>query len=499
MVPESIVPSNIYTRKIRVYGDDEFRKFGQMAFGSHRLVQNHIIAWIRDTEKRNTIYDETTDKWSRVETPEKIEYTNPVFFRERCFLSNEDLMKDENEKHRWMMGVPYDTRELAVRQLCSNFKTAFTQLGNKTIKKFYMKFRSSKNPTQIAFFNKKAFNFDTLRLCPRKLKTPLSLKRKRNIKRYKREINTSMKDCNLILMRQRDHYYLCIPQYHDREKSNLLKEENKKRRIANSLLSQEEKDENKKKYRDKMKSINRDQKKTMNQIDVIIKQFPHNIVALDPGIVTFMTYYSDQDMAGKLGDKLSFELLRLFARKEDTLKSLIDLRCKREAIGKARRRDRKSKLSKTIRNMKKRCFLLRTKIRNIVDDLHWKSIRFLTTNFKHILLPSFEVKSMTSRKIPGKIRALNSPTTRRFLTLCHNKFKERLKYACGVNGNSLYIVDEAYTSKTCGACGKEKKCKRWFKCGDQLCGFQLDRDYNGARNIFLKHVYWAGSSPLSFS
>ena len=68
------------------------------------------------------------------------------------------------------------------------------------------------------------------------------------------------------------------------------------------------------------------------------------------------------------------------------------------------------------------------------------------------------------------------------------KFKEKLKYKCSVYGKKLYIVDESFTSKTCGSCGSmnDMKGKEVYKC--KSCGLEVDRDINGSRNILLKHI-----------
>jgi len=50
------------------------------------------------------------------------------------------------------------------------------------------------------------------------------------------------------------------------------------------------------------------------------------------------------------------------------------------------------------------------------------------------------------------------------------------------------VVGEEYTSKTCTGCGNiDDKLggKKWYEC--KACGTALDRDYNGARNIYIKN------------
>ena len=129
--------------------------------------------------------------------------------------------------------------------------------------------------------------------------------------------------------------------------------------------------------------------------------------------------------------------------------------------------------------------LLRTKIKNRVNDLHWKTINFLTNNFKTIILPTFEVQNMTQLTTKG--RKINNKTVRKMLLLSHYSFQEKLKYKIKMRKGLLLLVDEHYTSKTCGNCGNiddNLGSKKVYKCSK--CNAEIDRDINGARNILIK-------------
>ena len=84
---------------------------------------------------------------------------------------------------------------------------------------------------------------------------------------------------------------------------------------------------------------------------------------------------------------------------------------------------------------------------------------------------------------------LSNKTKDEMLSLSHFLFKTRLIEKTQEFKNfRLHHVNEAYTSKTCSCCGKINNCgsSKIYKC--ESCSLIMDRDVNGARNIFIKHA-----------
>ena len=103
------------------------------------------------------------------------------------------------------------------------------------------------------------------------------------------------------------------------------------------------------------------------------------------------------------------------------------------------------------------------------------------TRYNNILLPDFRISGMVKKKLPKRVKRL-------LYIYSYFKFKERLTYKCNSHGVNLIIVDESYTSKTCGRCGtlnEELGSKKVFQC--PVCNLKIDRDINGARNILIKN------------
>jgi putative transposase len=94
---------------------------------------------------------------------------------------------------------------------------------------------------------------------------------------------------------------------------------------------------------------------------------------------------------------------------------------------------------------------LRLKIRNLVKELHWKVSKVLCKKFKNIFIPIFETQKMTRKDT--KIRKLNNTSSRNLITMSHYLFRMRLIHQAKKYNSNIYVVNEAYTSKTCSNCG----------------------------------------------
>ena len=207
-------------------------------------------------------------------------------------------------------------------------------------------------------------------------------------------------------------------------------------------------------------------------ICIVIRSFDemlkpqYNICALDPGVRTFQTMYSESSV-GEFGFDTSKTLFNLY-RREDKLKSVIA----------------KKKLnSKKKYKLRKRCALLRTKIKNIVQDLHWKTADYLTSKFQVILLPVFSSKQMSNRNT----RKISKVTTRLLLGLSHYDFQQKLLYKATQRGRQVILCKEHYTTQCCGQCGTLNKTigsKKIFQCDN--CNLVMDRDIHAARNILIR-------------
>lgn len=198
----------------------------------------------------------------------------------------------------------------------------------------------------------------------------------------------------------------------------------------------------------------------------------NTFIALDPGVRTFLTGYSNDEVI-EYGNNLYKKLEPIYERinkKISVAETTKSLQLRKKIL--------------------KRCSKLRTKIKSIVNDFHWKVAKHLTSNYSCILLPEFQTSRMTKKKdkLPKVVR-------KAMLSLSHYKFKEILKYVSeNVPCCKVIVCNESYTSKTCGNCGElnnELKSQKHFSC---KCGYNMDRDWNGARNVLIRSLtkYYQG-------
>ena len=191
------------------------------------------------------------------------------------------------------------------------------------------------------------------------------------------------------------------------------------------------------------------------------------VCALDPGVKVFLTGYDSNNNNFIIG------------------KGAIDNVVKRkELINNLKRKI--SDLKGGLRTRTKYAIRLhQEKIKNMLQDLHNKTIDYLYMHYDYILLPKFNAHKMT-------IKGLKEHNAN-LLALGHGRFRSKLK---AVNnkyyGRYVIDADERYSSKMCCFCDnidKKKKIKadRLYNC--DVCGATgIDRDINASINIMKINI-----------
>ena len=175
------------------------------------------------------------------------------------------------------------------------------------------------------------------------------------------------------------------------------------------------------------------------------------IASVDPGIRSFMTFYS-LDSCGKIGEGA-------FSRIHSLCGYLDDLN---RRMAEANHRQRYK--------MKKAADRLRWKIRDLVEELQHKTALFLVRNFDVIAMPDSRAEDFGS----GSLREIAGSA--------HAGFQEFLKAKAREYGTKIVVQNEEWTSQTCSWNGEIRRPGRVIRDKN----ITLDRDYNGARGIFLR-------------
>ena len=390
-----------YCRKIRIYPNDIQTLVFNKCIGTSRYFYNKTVAYLNENGIKGNLYRS--------------------ILRPKIMKNDRDILEDDLEY--WQSEVPYDTRQEAINDAITAFKSACTNIRNKNITHFEIKYRSKKKSCRESFrVEKRALNIEEMTIMPqamkkqhKNIKSNKTFKnklrmRKRDVAKFKED---GTLDGNFMIVKEKPgKWYICLP----RTKQNCVS-----------------------------------------------SNPSYQSVFHDPGVRTFQTWYSPEGDCGKIN--VPKKLYKL-AERHDGLQSVLS----------------KCVKPKTKGHIKRRMALLRHSMKNIVNDLHWQTCSFLCNNFKVIVQPSFEVSKM----VIGS--PLGSTITRKMLTLSHGLFRERLIYYGACRGNTIKIVEEDYTTRTCGSCGalKEMNGLKVYDCSH--CCLHIDRDCNGARNICLKTI-----------
>ena len=351
--------------------------------------------------------------------------------RPLVMASDKDIPDDAPDA--WLKKIPYDTRQGAVKELVGAYKSAFALKRGGHIKKFQMHFKRKKAVRQVFHCRANAFDPEDRVI----FRTRLGKKggklrtRRSDLSKLLGRHDEDEKHGDFVIQKTRPGaWYICLP------------------------------------------------RKVKADRTPVFETAPYKSVFVDPGVRSFGSLYSPDGICGKVGDRFCERFLDKLAKKVHKLTSLYSSR---------KGPDGRRLKARTVRNLKRRCQILRNKIKHKVDDLHWKTCTFMTTAFQKIFIPQFGIKEMVKKKSRrGRKRVIGCETTRRMLELAHGRFLERLKYCARIKCREVYIVPESFTTMTCGACGVQNRSvggSHTFKC--QTCGYKMDRDLHGARNICL--------------
>jgi len=282
--------------------------------------------------------------------------SNFIELRKKVFKDLENL--------EWINEIPFDTRQLIIKDAVAAYKSCRTNKCRGHINKYKLGYKSRKDIRQICHIEKRSLNIEKLLLFPKRTKKmglDCKFRLRNKMQNWWTNNMDKLKHNFTILKEKPDRYYFCF------------------------CLEREEK-----------------------QFDNKKKTVISNIVSLDPGIRTFNTFYTADGNFGKIGDDYISTLIPK-AKLIDKLKSLIT-----EKIN-----------NRTKYNMKIRILKSIAKIKNSVKDLHYKSVSFLGKYFNTILIPKFNATKISQQ--PKIIRNLSNNVVRNMMTLSHQSFFNLLK------------------------------------------------------------------------
>jgi putative transposase len=411
------------------------RAFEKLQIGGdlcrHESCLEHVVdSGAGEAEARTYFCGEHLDGAPKITPPRPSCVWSFQTLRNALIPPNDELGEDRG----WLKEIPYNTRQLAVKAFADGV-TSFFELRKSNPRAQMPGYLSRKAPTSIFAIDKAsvAFREGALRLCPTALVG--------GVRRGGTVIAGSVR---------------MMP----RDRKRLSKELSKSGAVACDV------------------EILRDERGKWYLIQPIktpIAPIPPADSAklgegyVDPGGRTFLTVYCPEGVVMKIGDG-TYDLLKHKLIKADNCMSAATLL--KSAGGHGWK----------VKRIRRRAQALRTKVRNVIRDLHRKTCSLLCANFNAIFLPPLDVTGMS--QIGNRV--INNKAVRNLMTFAHGEFRVTLNRYAADRGVIVTPVSEAYTTKTCTRCGVQNDvgAARHVSCSG--CGLRMERDIAGSRNVALR-------------
>ena len=167
--------------------------------------------------------------------------------------------------------------------------------------------------------------------------------------------------------------------------------------------------------------------------------------------------------------------------KEKTEKELIKEIQKDETKKDETKKDETNKI-RNKRKLNQKLNFLRQKIKNLVNEMHFKTCKYITNNYNIVIIGKLSTKGIINKKDS----TLSPMMKQACLNIKHFEFRQRLKAKCEEYNVNYIEIKENMTSRTCCNCGNVKVpfSDKTYNC--EKCKIIMDRDHNSALNMIIK-------------
>lgn len=322
------------------------------------------------------------------------------------------------------LNTPKDVRANAVKRCCDDYKTSFANLRNGNIRFFVKKFKKKTDPNQSFTIEKENIKFKNkyIDLFPNILKENSKIK----IGSYNKKYLNTVINYQTDFIRFKKEYYIYI----------VIKTEQNKYNKTN------------------------------------------NIAGVDPGLRDFATVHINNfetNIDTLVTYKHPIHLIEKLNKKIDQFKKIKELK----KIQYKLKKDDESFI-KYPKIKVKHYNKIEKRKNNIINQLHWSFTNHLLKNNDIIYFGDIKSHDVVTN---NKIKKVN----RLFNDLKFYQLKQKLLYKASIEEHKIvYLINEAYTSKTCSSCGiiNDVKSSKIYNCKE--CKISFDRDENSAKNIKMK-------------
>jgi putative transposase len=382
--------------------------------------------------------------YKKSKIPVNFQYIRPLMTEKKCEIINNSGLTENKTNTR----INVHTLDNAIHDVCTAFTSAFTNLRRGNIKNFRIRYIKKTKPQKFIKLEQSSFCKNKNTFCEKALGKVIKTS-------DEHDFSDVYSGGTILYDKNNDRFTLVIPEKLDQKK---IKEEIK----------------------------NQPQKKESIGIDPGIKEF---LVGYSNGHILEIEPHLRDKIVKYLKEMDTINKIKLRGNEDENYNKYKEIKSD-ETLTEHQKKISKKNTTKTLTKQQKVELIekIKQKLKNMIDDLHWKTAKYLTDNYKVILIGNLSTKSIIKKK---SVNEIDKMTKRVAQVMRLYVFRERLKNRCYLKGCEYKLVNERHTSQMCTYCGNIKKDlgnAKTYNC--ENCKKTIGRDINGARNIFMKGIQW---------